>query len=74
MKATIQEVEGRLQDVHVRGAALATQLAHCKRCESSVLRHPSRSMPALMHIGPHPSPRQWPPTDHFSLGDHTQAE
>lgn len=31
MKAPIQEVEGRLQDVHVRGAAFPTQLAHCKR-------------------------------------------
>lgn len=31
MQAPVQEVEGGLQDVHVIGAALPTQFAHCKR-------------------------------------------
>lgn len=35
VKAAVQEVEGGLKDIRVSGAACPTQLAHCKRSESS---------------------------------------
>lgn len=71
MKAPIQEVEGRLQDVHVRGAALPTQLAHCKRREAPapIAQHSAFNAHQHSHFA-----QTVASTDHFSLGDQTQTK